>query len=234
MAEPSQKRRPERKPRTSGAKPSMFGKDVRSHLRKAKFRNSRKKIDETEEEKEARIQKHLPPPQPKIHSFSDEENERNEESEEEFLSYVKATVSDDRTYNSKDDCCSGCCKSCGLLSHDLTYLKNDTKSNVRREFEDSKTQKDDTELTITVSNEERTEIDEKNASGDCKNDKTSEIDNLEDELDTLLTMDAPISKIPMLSQVISKSKIKEPMYTFGTVPTKSVDLENWLETVLDV
>lgn len=118
----------------------MFGKDVRSHLRKAKFRNSRKKIDETEEEKEARIQKHLPPPQPKVHSFSDEENERNEESEEEFLSYVKATVSDDRTYNSKDDCCSGCCKSCGLFSHDLTYIKNDTKSNVRKEFEHSKTQ----------------------------------------------------------------------------------------------
>ncbi|XP_051157772.1 uncharacterized protein LOC127279460 [Leptopilina boulardi] len=260
MAEPStQKRRPERKPRTAGAKTSLFGKDVRSHLRKAKFKKSRKlKSDETDEAKKARIQERLPPPQPKMRLLPCDESEKDEESEEEFLSYVKATVSDDKTYNYKDEknCSLGCCKSCGLFSHDLTYLKSDAKSNVHNEFKHSKTQLNKTELTNTHNLQKTTEIDEKNASGDSNvskldknltdlkdektiktpNDKSSnsEIDNLEEELDSLLTMEEPISKTPMLSQIIPTSKVKEPICTSATVPTKSVDLEKWLESVLDV
>lgn len=116
---------------------------MRSHLRKAKFKKSRKlKSDETEEAKKTRIQERLPPPQPKMRLLPCDESEKDEESEEEFLSYVKATVSDDKTYNYKDEknCSLGCCKSCGLFSHDLTYLKSDAKSNVHNEFKHSKTQ----------------------------------------------------------------------------------------------
>lgn len=254
----TQKRKPERKPRHSNVKTSIFGKDVRVQLRRAKFKSNRiAKSEEAKQAKEARFNERLPLPQPKQRLLPCDESEKDEESEEEFLSYVKATVADDKTYNinNEKNCCLGCCKSCGLSSHDLTYLRSDPKSNIHNnEFKRETQLNKKTELTNIQSSQKRDEKnldaiisklneskssnstdskDQKNC--EVSNDKSSssEMKNLEDELDSLLTLKEPISKTPMISQIFPTAKVKEPTCTFATVPTKSVDLENWLDSVLD-
>ncbi|XP_033209905.1 uncharacterized protein LOC117168390 [Belonocnema kinseyi] len=120
----------------------------------------------------------------------------------------------------------------------LTYMRSDAeraKENYEKIVEElSKAEKLDysgDELDTEIGTDFRKEEKQKS---ERKFVESSEIQSLEKDLDFLLSLKEPMTRPMAIPQIASTAKIQESKSESTSAPIKSIDLEKWLESVLDI